>query len=83
LVAVSSTVYFKMKYHAMKNMVTILDEDIKVARRCFLTVNINQSSVSVPKTPYISKDNKTIVSKTEANHVDQLDSSFNKIEMKE
>lgn len=71
-----------MKYHAMKNMVTILDEDIKVARRCFLTVNINQSSVYVPKTPYISKEKKTVASKTEANLV-ELDSRFNKIEMKE
>jgi len=70
-----------MKYHAMKNMVTILHEDIKVIRRCFFTVNINQSSTSGPNIPYISEEKKTVASKTEANLV-ELESRFNRIEMK-
>ena len=59
-----------------------MHEDIKVARRCFLLVNINQCSTSVPKTPYISGEKKTVAIKNEANLV-ELDSRFNKIEMKE
>jgi len=79
--AACSTAHLKLKYHAMDGIIASLNEDIEVARRCFLQVNKTKNSNS-QSSKSVEDKGKAATSPLDANLV-ELDPRFTKEDLKE